>query len=254
VSGALSKRRFAAVSMASVGAILFAAAASCANRDALREIVQDQCLVHWREQHSAAPCVEVHVDEAAHAASGYAVLADRKGGAHFLLIPTRTISGIESPALEEPGTPSYFQAAWHARAQLDGVIGRQVPARLVGLAVNPLHARGQDQLHIHIECLRPDVYATLARQTAHMSSSWSPVTLGGASYWVRSISGNLDVDDPFKVLASHPPQTERGMNDYTLVVAGPPAPDRGFLMLASASAAGELLLDSSCGAALSAAP
>ena len=239
--------------MASVGAILFAAAASCANRNALREIVQDQCLAHWREQHSAAPCVELHLDDAAHAESGYAVLADRKGGAHFLLIPTRTISGIESPTLEEPGAPSYFQAAWRARRQLDGVIGRPVPARLVGLAVNPLHARGQDQLHIHIECLRPDVYATLARQAAHMSESWSPVTLGGASYWVRSITSNLDLDDPFKVLASQPPEAGRGMSDYTLVVAGAPSGDPSFIMLASASAAGELLLDSSC-AALPAAP
>ena len=239
--------------MASVGAILFAAAASCANRDALREIVQDQCLAHWREQHSAAPCVELHLDDAAHAESGYAVLADRKGGAHFLLIPTRTISGIESPTLEEPGAPSYFQAAWRARRQLDGVIGRPVPARLVGLAVNPLHARGQDQLHIHIECLRPDVYETLARQAGHISASWSPVTLGGASYWVRSISSDLDVDDPFKILASHPPEADRGMSDYTLVVAGAPSEDRGFVMLASARAAGELLLDSSC-AALQAVP
>jgi CDP-diacylglycerol pyrophosphatase len=253
VSGALRKRRYAAVSTASVGAILFAAAASCANRDALREIVQDQCLPHWREQHTAAPCVEVHLDDAAHAESGYAVLADRKGGAHFLLIPTRTISGIESPMLEEPSAPSYFQAAWRARPQLDGVIGRQVPARLVGLAVNPLHARGQDQLHIHIECLRPDVYETLARQAGHISASWSPVTLGGASYWVRSISSDLDVDDPFKILASHPPEADRGMSDYTLVVAGAPSEDRGFVMLASARAAGELLLDSSC-AALQAVP
>jgi CDP-diacylglycerol pyrophosphatase len=165
-----------------------------------------------------------------------------------LLIPTRTISGIESPALEEPGTPSYFQAAWRAREQLNGVIRRQVPGRFVGLAVNPLHARGQDQLHIHIECLRPDVYETLARQAARVSASWSALTLGGASYWVRSISSNLDVDDPFKVLASHPPQADRGMNDYTLVVAGAPTEDRGFLMLASASAAGELLLDSTCAA------
>jgi CDP-diacylglycerol pyrophosphatase len=253
VSGSLRKRRLAAVFTASLGAILFAAAASCANRDALREIVQDQCLPHWREQHSAAPCVEVHLDDAAHAERGYAVLTDRKGGAHFLLIPTRTISGIESPTLEEPGAPSYFQAAWQAREQLNGAIGRQIPARLIGLAVNPPHARGQDQLHIHIECLRPDVYETLARQATHVSSSWSPVTLGGASYWVRSISGNLDVDDPFKVLASHPPQADRGMSDYTLVVAGASSEDRGFIMLASASAAGELLLDSTC-AALQPAP
>jgi CDP-diacylglycerol pyrophosphatase len=244
VSRVLRRRRWAALSIASVAA-LFASAGSCANRDALREIVQDQCLPHWREQHSPVPCMEVHVDTAP-ADSGYALLADRKGGAHFLLIPTRTISGIESPALEAPGAPSYFQAAWQAHERLDDVIGRPVPARLVGLAVNPLHARGQDQLHIHIECLRPEVYETL--KTVHLSASWSPVTLGGASYWVRSISGNLDADDPFKLLASHPPEAERGMNDYTLVVTGAPSEVRGFLMLASSGAAGELLLDSTCAA------
>ena len=242
----LRKRRWAALSIASVAAALFAAAASCQNRDALREIVQNQCLANWRDQHSATPCVDVHLDAAD--GSGYAVLADRKGGAHFLLIPTTTISGIESPALEAPGAPSYFLAAWRAHERLDGVIGRPVPPPLVGLAVNPLHARGQDQLHIHIECVRPDVYETLVKQAAHLSSSWSPVTLGGASYWVRSISADLDADEPFKLLASHPPEAGRGMSDYTLVVTGTPHGDGGFLMLASSSAAGELLLDSTCAA------
>ena len=247
----MRKRGWAALSIASVAAALFAAAASGADRDALREIVQDQCLPHWHDQHSPAPCMEVHLDDAA--GSGYAVLADRKGGAHFLLIPTRTISGIESPALEAPEAPSYFLAAWRAHERLDAVIARPVPPRLVGLAVNPLHARGQDQLHIHIECLRPDVYDTLAEQAKHIASSWSPVTLAGASYWVRSISANLDADEPFKLLASHPPEAARGMSDYTLVVTGAPAEEGGFLMLASSSAAGELLLDSTC-AAVKAAP
>lgn len=232
-------------------AALFASAAWCANRDALREIVQDQCLAHWRDQHTAAPCVEVHLDSGVE--SGYAVLADRKGGAHFLVIPTATISGIESPLLEQPGAPSYFQAAWRAHERLNASMGKPVPVRLVGLAVNPQHARTQDQLHIHIECLRPDVYQTLARQAPHISPSWSALTLGGSSYWVRSIPGDLDADDPFKLLASHLPEPDRSMGDYTLVVAGPPSDDRGFLMLASASAAGELLLDSRC-AALQAVP
>lgn len=247
----MRKHRWAVLSIASAAAALFAAAASCANRDALREIVQDQCLPHWHDQHGAAPCLEVHLDDAAD--SGYAVLADRKGGAHFLLIPTKTISGIESPALEAPGAPSYFQAAWRAHERLDGVIGRPVPPRLVGLAVNPLHARGQDQLHIHIECLRPDVYETLARQATRLSASWSRLTLAGSSYWARRIPGNLDAGDPFKLLAAHFPDADRRMGDYTLVVAGAASEDRGFLMLASARAAGELLLDSSC-SALQAAP
>jgi len=69
--------------------------------------VQEQCLVHWLQQHDPAPCERV--------TAGYALLADRKGGAHFLLIPTRAIAGIESSELETPEVPNYFSAAWQAR-------------------------------------------------------------------------------------------------------------------------------------------
>jgi CDP-diacylglycerol pyrophosphatase len=253
------KRRAAALWIAGLVAALFAAAVWCANRDALREIVQDQCLVHWREQHSAAPCVEVHVDDPAPAGAGYAVLADRKGGAHFLLIPTQTVSGIESTVLTDPGGTGYFWAAWQAHDRLATVVGREVPRELVGLAVNPMHARSQDQLHIHIECLRPDVHAALARNAAHISASWSPLTLRDSSYWVRTIGADLKADDPFKLLATHFPVSDRAMGDYTLVVAGAPAEEstppagRSFFLLASTAAAGELLLDSTC-AATNAAP
>jgi CDP-diacylglycerol pyrophosphatase len=239
-----------ALSIVAVGAALFAAAGSCANRDALREIVQDQCVVHWRDQHSAAPCEEVHGDDAARSGTGYAVLADRKGGAHFLLIPVQTISGIESTALEDPGGRSYFSAAWQAHDRLGKIVGHEVAPEFVGLAVNPQRARSQDQLHIHIECLRPDVYVTLARNAARISASWSPLTLRDSSYWVRKIGADLEADDPFKLLASHFPESDRAMGDYTVVVVGAPAAEgRNFFLLASTKTAGELLLDSACAVA-----
>jgi len=40
------------------------------------------------------------------------VLADRKGGAHYLLIPTQTMAGIESGELLDPEAPNYFAEAW----------------------------------------------------------------------------------------------------------------------------------------------
>jgi CDP-diacylglycerol pyrophosphatase len=248
-------RGFAAAGLACAAiAALFAAPASCANRDALRQIVEDQCLVHWRELHSSAPCVEVDAGDTAHPDSGYAVLADRKGGAHFLLIPTATITGIESPALLAPGAANYFEAAWRARLRLSAAVGHELPRQVVGLAVNPLHARSQDQLHIHIECLRPDVYATLTRQTERLTESWTPMGVGGASYSARRIAGeDLSAQNPFKLLASGMPQPGRTMADYTLVVAGMRSSrGPGFIVLASASAAGELLLDSTCSAAAAA--
>src|ERR1700675_2603281 len=99
--------------------ILLSLRALCANRDALRQIVQDECVVHWQQQHTASPCERVD--------PGFAVLADRKGGAHFLLIPTRTMAGIESPEVLEPGAPNYFEAAWQARDRIAAVVGRGVP-------------------------------------------------------------------------------------------------------------------------------
>ena len=40
----------------------------------------------------------------------YAVLKDLHGNTRFLLLPTDPISGIESPALLQPGAPNYWQA------------------------------------------------------------------------------------------------------------------------------------------------
>jgi CDP-diacylglycerol pyrophosphatase len=247
----LSARSAAAgLGCAAVVGALLAAPASCADRDALRKIVEDQCLAHWREQHAAAPCVEVDEDPA-RPESGYAVLADRKGGAHFLLIPTATITGIESPALLAPGATNYFDAAWRARMRLSQAVGHDVPRQAIGLAVNPLHARSQDQLHIHIECLRPDVYRTLTHESERLTGSWTPIGVGGASYSALRVAGeDLAGRNPFELLASAMPQPGKTMADYTLVVAGAQSSSGpGFIVLASASAAGELLLDPTCSAA-----
>jgi CDP-diacylglycerol pyrophosphatase len=53
-----------------------------AGRDALRQIVQTQCVVNWSQHHDPAPCERVFLADSKTDNSGYAVLADRKGGAH----------------------------------------------------------------------------------------------------------------------------------------------------------------------------
>ena len=108
-------------------ALALLAAPASANRNALREIVQDQCAAHWLQRHSAAPCERIFLIDWAHFRDGFAVLADRKGGAHFLLIPTRTLAGMESPELFQPGTPNYFEAAWAARDLVAAVVGHGIP-------------------------------------------------------------------------------------------------------------------------------
>jgi CDP-diacylglycerol pyrophosphatase len=226
--------------------ILFSIAALCANRDALREIVQDECVVHWQQQHTAAPCERV--------AESYAVLADRKGGAHFLLIPTRTVTGIESPEVLEPDAPNYFDAAWRARDRIAAVVGHDVPRSAVGLALNPKHARSQDQLHIHIECLRADVARSLHTASAGITAAWSPIDVAGWQFDALRIMGeDLGVSNPLRLLAARSPVAGSRLEDYSLIVAGMQFKEGpGFVVLTGTALPGELLLDSSCAVARSA--
>ncbi len=226
-------------------------AARPANRDALREIVQDQCLVHWQHDHTAAPCERLVLPHAPHPDGGYAVLKDRKGGAHFLLIPTDTISGAESPRVLAPGAPNYFDAAWSARDRLAAVVGRAVPRTAVGLALNPRRARSQDQLHIHIECLRPDVASALRAAAGNIGTRWAAIDLAGSQYQALRVMGeSLAGHEPFALIAQGLSGARDSLADDTILVAGMQFEQGpGFAIVAGSGAPAELLLDSSCAAA-----
>jgi CDP-diacylglycerol pyrophosphatase len=236
---------------AALCAAWLAAAAACGgNRHALQEIVQEHCVIDWISRHDPAPCVEVVLPDPGHADSGYAVLADRKGGAHFLLIPTRTIPGIESPLLFEPGAPNYFAFAWEARSHLADVVGHEVPRGAVGLAVNPPNARSQEQLHIHIECLNTRVVRAIDDASERLGTGWATVRIGSVHFQARRLMGEHLERNPFEILAHDLPDVRRTPGDYTLLVAGRQFRDgAGFVLLAGTERAGELLLDSSCAAA-----
>lgn len=204
--------------------------------------------MHWLQQHTAAPCARIYLPDAAHEREGFAVLADIKGGAHFLLIPTRTLAGMESPELIEPGIPNYFAAAWAARDLLNAAAGHPVPRSAVGLAINPRRARSQDQFHIHMECLRTDVAAALRQAAPQLTDAWTLTAIGPWSYEARRVLGDeLTGSDPIALLADKLPAARSTLDDYTLVVAGMNfRSGPGFVLLAGHGPAGELLLDSTC--------
>jgi len=220
-------------------------------RDALRQIVQDQCVVNWSQHHVAAPCERVYLADSHTGNSGYAVLADRKGGAHYLLIPTQTMAGIDSRELLDPDAPNYFAQAWHARDLITRYVGHDVPRTAIGLAINKARSRSQDQFHVHIECLRQDVFEALRAAAGHLTETWSPVDVAGSTYdGLRIIGEGLDGSNPFELLATLKPDARRHMGDYTLVVAGMQfSSGPGFVVLAGTGPTGELLLDSSCAVA-----
>ncbi len=118
-------------------------------------------------------------------ASGYALLADPDGGAHYLLIPTQTMTGTDSTELLDPNLPNYFAEAWHARDLLSKYVGHAVPGTDVGIAVGTAATRRQHQFHVHIECLRPEVVDSLK---AVEGDSDGPMVAGNGGR--ISLSGN----------------------------------------------------------------
>jgi len=181
---------------------LHAIASNAQNRDALRQVVQDRCLPHWLHDADPAPCAQLYLADWPHLPDGYAVLADAKGGAHFLLIPTGRVAGIETPDILQPQAPNYFAAAWQARDRIAAFLGHAVRRGDVGLAVNSQQHRSQDQLHIHIECLGAQVYRALQDAAGRLSDRWSTVNLGRWQYQgMRVLGEDLQQSNPFALLA-----------------------------------------------------
>jgi CDP-diacylglycerol pyrophosphatase len=220
-------------------------------RSALRQIVQEQCVVNWQEHQNPAPCERVVLADSKNAGSGYALLAASGGGAHYLLVPTRTMPGIESGELLDPDAPNYFAEAWHARKLINSFVGHDVPRTMVGLAIGIAVSRAQDQFHVNIECLQQDAFRALRASSDNITDAWSPIAIAGLTYQARRILGDgLDASNLFELLAGLSPDARHHMGNYTLIVAGMQFKDGpGFAVLAGTGPSGEILLDSSCAVA-----
>jgi CDP-diacylglycerol pyrophosphatase len=228
------------------------AAAWAADPDALWKIISGACVPHQRESGNPAPCVLV--DEA----RGYAVLKDRVGATQFLMIPTARIGGIESAELLAPGAPSYWDDAWAARAYVGARAGRDLPRDAIGLAINAISGRSQNQLHIHVDCIRADVRQALRDRSTAIGPAWSPLTVAfdGHDYMVRRIDqATLGATDPFRLAAEGLARARDDMAHETLVLTGAILADgaEGFYLLedhagsvAGDRASGEELLDHDC--------
>src|SRR5258707_234165 len=222
-----------------------------AGRSALRQIVQEQCVVNWQENHNPAPCERVVLADPKNASSGYAVLAAAGGGAHYLLVPTRTMAGIVSSELLDPDAPNYFAEAWHVRKLISSFVGHDVPRKVVGLAIGIAVSRAQDQFHVNIECLQQDAFRALRASSDNFTDAWSPITVAGSTYQARRIMGDvLDASNLFELLAALSPDARHHMGNYTLIVAGMQFKrGPGFALLTGTGPSGEILLDSGCSVA-----
>jgi len=248
----VSVRRLLATLLILLSATLVPLLAEASDPDALRKIVEGLCVPAETATSHPWPCKLVDL------AGRYAVLKDLQGKTQYLVIPTDTITGIEAPAVIASSAPNYWQDAWQARRFIDESARRPVPRKFVGLAINSEKARTQNQLHIHIDCVKADIVKTLADKGAAVGPTWQrlPVLLGGHTYLAMRIEApDLSGVNPFQLLADGVPAAKADMGDQTLVVVAATFEDGrdGFYLLndhvdpANGDwGEGEELLDHSC--------
>lgn len=224
--------------------------------DALWKIVNGQCVVEEVKANDPAPCAAV--DLTGGPDRGFAVLKDLVGQTQYLVMPTRRLTGIESPELLAAEAPNYWQDAWDARSYVIAAADAPLTRDDIGLAVNSRFARSQEQLHIHIDCMKPEVKHALHQHEAEIGAAWSPLAAGlaGNQYIVRRLAGaELGDADPFRLLAEGIAGAVDHMGEETLVVAGTVFADGspGFYLLSDRAdlaaghrAGGESLLDHAC--------
>lgn len=206
--------------------------------DALWAVVHNVCVPNQQVFANPAPCAEVNL------AAGYVILKDPNPSAptHFLLIPATRITGIEDPAVLSPGAPNYWAQAWRARRYVDQRAGRLLGRDELSLAINSVYGRSQNQLHIHIDCIKPAVKTALRAHASAIGPRWAPfpVLLAGEPYLANRVEeADLDGVNPFQLLAALP-EARTAMAEESLVVTGETgAVGRPrFILLAGRSAPG----------------
>jgi CDP-diacylglycerol pyrophosphatase len=213
----LMRRHWLAVTAMAACLVAGPARSQAADADVLWRIVHDQCAPHEAEFGVPLPCTAVD------RAGGYAILKDRDGATQFLLIPTARITGIEDPAILAPDAPNYWQAAWDATNLVQAAADHALPREDLSLAINSIHGRSQNQLHIHIDCIREDVRDALRQHAAEIGEAWAPfpVPLSGHLYQAMRVE-TLDRPGatPFDLLADRLPGARADMGDEALFVVG----------------------------------
>lgn len=228
--------------------------AHAADPNKLWEIVHGECVPGEVKTGNPKPCDAVDLRHGV--SKGYAILKDKVGLAQYLLIPTARMTGIESPKVLAPNAPNYFSQAWRRRSFFERRLHFRVPREDISLAINSAEGRTQNQLHIHIDCVRPEVRDTLRR--TNIGPGWRPIAakLAGHRYVGMRVAGSHLAVNPFKLLASRVPGARARMGTYSLVVVGERFAHRnsGFVILAQQAtagnhASGEELQDHACAVA-----
>lgn len=238
----LYPRRRASPSHRRALGLCLALAAACASPPAhadpgaLWRIVHDGCVPHFEAGQGPKPCEAVDLDGSA--AEGVAILKDRVGVAQMLAIPTRRISGIEDPQMLAADAPPVFSDGWKAKRFVEARLGGEAPPReAISLAINSQYIRSQDQLHVHVDCVRVDVIEALKAYAPALDDQWRPMTvaLAGHTYFARRlVSDDLVHEEPLlRLVADGVPDAKAHMGAMTFAAVGAAFDGKpGFVLLA----------------------
>lgn len=215
--------------------------------NALWKIVALRCVPSQQATGTPGQCTAVDLDKR------YVILKDIVGRSQYLLIPTDRITGIESPLVLAPHAQNYWVDAWNARTYVEKSVKRDLPDNQLGLEINSQFRRSQNQLHIHIDCMRGDISEALARHAHDAPGEWHWETLDGERYRIMRVSALTQADEPFRIVARDN-QGAGPMATQTILVtgAGPSAEQDGWLVVNSGidvddgSGTAEGLLDHAC--------
>ncbi|CAB3750336.1 CDP-diacylglycerol diphosphatase [Paraburkholderia solisilvae] len=219
---------------------------AASNPDALWKIVHEQCVPAEQANGKPGVCTDVNLTKR------YAILKDIVGDTQFLLIPTDRVTGIESPLILAPDAPDYWVDAWDSRHYVDERAKVQLPDNQIGLEINSQFRRSQNQLHIHIDCMREDVVAALAPYRDQVLDRWRPVTLDKQHYRVMRVTNLMAQNNPFRVVARDRPGSDQMAEQTIFVTSAGPTTRDGWLIVNSAlniedgSGTAEPLLDHAC--------
>ena len=230
------RSRFSGRSAAVFPVVMALVSAGChqTNPNKLWEIVHEQCVPAELQHRDPMPCVQINLIGGE--VEGDVLLKDIHGPYQYLLIPTARRSGIESPELLGVAGARYIADAWEGRHFVEKALKHELPSDHVSLAVNSEYGRSQEQLHIHIDCLKAEVRSALHAHLAGITEQWRAleVPLAGKHYRARRVTGAQAADfNPFRMLADSSPEAANEMGRHTLVVVGAVFEDGspGFVLL-----------------------
>lgn len=240
------------LALASALAALSAPAVADPGRDVLWAALKT-CVLAKRVANRTFPCLDV--DLGGKGRPGSAVLRAPGEPTHVVVMPTDTVPGLEASVLRGPRGVAYWKAALAARPFVSDALKGRLAVAAVGLAVNSARGRSQDQLHIHLDCLRPSVLAAVRAHGRGVRATWAPfpVPVAGDRYLAMRVSAaDAERFNPFAALRTLPGRRPDLRETSFAALATPHGdPEPGFILLAyrAPGASAEDVMDHSCAAA-----